>query len=76
LFATVGASGSSSTLAVFAACVHGVGIDYRAAACSRSGCRGQQLLVEPHWTVRRQHERPIFQAVRFFTVSLVAFGFT
>jgi dolichol-phosphate mannosyltransferase len=76
-FATVGASGYVVNLAVFAACVHGVGIDYRAAAVLAFMVSVvNNFWWNRHWTFDAKHERPIFQAVRFFTVSLVAFGFT
>ena len=29
-----------------------------------------------HWTFNARHEPPMFQAVRFFTISVIAFGFT
>jgi putative flippase GtrA len=76
-FACVGASGYVVNLAVFAACVHVVGIDYRfAAVVAFVVSVVNNFWWNRHWTFDAKHDHPIFQGVRFFTVSLLAFGFT
>ena len=76
-FGMVGASGYVVNLIVFAICVHGIKIDYRLAS-------GVAFLVSVvnnfwwnrHWTFDATEQHPAHQGVRFFAVSLVAFGFT
>jgi putative flippase GtrA len=76
-FATVGASGYAVNLVVFSACVHMFGIDYKvAAALAFVVSVGNNFWWNRHWTFDAKHDHPIFQGARFFTVSLVAFGFT
>jgi dolichol-phosphate mannosyltransferase len=76
-FATVGASGYIVNLAVFAGSVHGLGIDYRAAAVLAFVVSViNNFWWNRHWTFDAKQDDPMFQAARFFTVSLVAFGFT
>jgi putative flippase GtrA len=76
-FAAVGASGYVVNLAVFAACVHLIGIDYRVAAVAAFVVSVvNNFSWNRHWTFDAKHDQAIFQAARFFTVSLVAFGFT
>jgi len=76
-FAAVGASGYVVNLAVFAACVHLLGIDYHlAAVISFVVSVINNFWWNRHWTFDAKQDHPMLQAVRFFTVSLVAFGFT
>jgi putative flippase GtrA len=76
-FVTVGASGYVINLAVFALCVHGLAIDYRISAVFAFVVSViNNFWLNRHWTFGARHEHPMFQAVRFFTVSVVAFGFT
>lgn len=76
-FATVGASGYVVNLAVFAACVHLLAIDYRISAVIAFVISViNNFWLNRHWTFAAKHDHPIFQAVRFFAVSLTAFGFT
>jgi putative flippase GtrA len=76
-FVTVGASGYVVNLGVFAACVHGFGIDYRIAAVIAFVVSViNNFWLNRHWTFDAKHEHPMFQGVRFFAVSLVTFGFT
>jgi putative flippase GtrA len=76
-FATVGASGYVVNLGVFALCVHVVGIDYRLAALIAFVVSViNNFWLNRHWTFDARHEHPMLQGVRFFAVSLVAFGFT
>ncbi|MBV8953496.1 MAG: GtrA family protein [Solirubrobacterales bacterium] len=76
-FVAVGASGYVVNLAVFAAAVHMVGIDYRVAAVvAWIVSVVNNFWLNRHWTFDARHQHPVFQAMRFFAVSLVAFGFT
>ena len=76
-FGAVGASGYVVNLAVFAACVHLLGIDYRVSAVIAFAVSVvNNFWLNRHWTFDAKHEHPMFQGVRFFAVSLVAFGFT
>ena len=76
-FATVGASGYVVNLAVFAACVHLLGIDYRISAVIAFVVSViNNFWLNRHWTFDAKQDHPMFQAVRFFAVSLAAFGFT
>jgi putative flippase GtrA len=76
-FATVGASGYVANLAVFTACVHLLGIDYRLSAVIAFAVSViNNFWLNRHWTFEARHDHPIFQGVRFFAVSLLAFGFT
>jgi dolichol-phosphate mannosyltransferase len=76
-FATVGASGYVVNLVVFAGCVHLLGIDYRVSAVLAFIVSVlNNFWLNRHWTFGAKDEHPIFQGARFFTVSLVAFGFT
>jgi dolichol-phosphate mannosyltransferase len=76
-FATVGASGYIVNLGVFAGCVHLLSIDYRISAVIAFLVSViNNFWLNRHWTFAAKHEHPIFQAARFFAVSLVAFAFT
>jgi dolichol-phosphate mannosyltransferase len=76
-FAAVGASGYVVNLAVFAACVHLLKIDYRASAVIAFVVSVvNNFWLNRHWTFDAKHEHPMHQGLRFFAVSLVAFGFT
>jgi dolichol-phosphate mannosyltransferase len=76
-FAAVGASGYVVNLAVFAACVHGLGIDYRVASVLAFGVSVvNNFWWNRHWTFDARHGRPIFQGARFFAVSILAFALT
>jgi putative flippase GtrA len=76
-FVAVGASGYLVNLAVFAACVHLIGIDYRVSAViAFTVSVMNNFWWNRHWTFGAKQDHPISQAVRFFAVSLVAFGFT
>jgi putative flippase GtrA len=76
-FATVGASGYVVNLAVFAACIHVFGIDYRvSAAVAFLVSVTNNFWLNRHWTFDAKHQHPGFQAARFFTISLIAFAFT
>jgi putative flippase GtrA len=76
-FGAVGATGYVVNLAVFAACVHPIGIDYTASAVIAWVVSVlNNFVLNRHWTFAAQGARPFPQGVRFFTVSALAFGFT
>jgi putative flippase GtrA len=76
-FVTVGASGYVVNLAVFAACVHLLGINYKISAVIAFGVSVfNNFWLNRHWTFDAKHQHPMFQAARFFTVSLLTFAFT
>jgi putative flippase GtrA len=76
-FAAVGASGYVVNLAMFALCVHPLGIDYRiSAVIAYVVSVVNNFWLNRHWTFGARHEHPMFQAVRFFAVSLLTFAFT
>ncbi len=76
-FVTVGASGYVVNLVVFAICVHLLAIDYRLSAVIAFVVSVMNnFWLNRHWTFDARHQHPIFQAARFFAVSLVAFAFT
>ena len=76
-FATVGASGYVVNLGVFAGCVHVLGIDYRIAAVIAFVVSViNNFWLNRQWTFAARREHPIFQAARFFTISVLAFGLT
>jgi putative flippase GtrA len=76
-FAAVGASGYVVNLAMFAVCVHLLGIDYRISAVIAFVVSVvNNFWLNRHWTFGAKHDHPMFQAVRFFTVSLLAFALT
>jgi putative flippase GtrA len=76
-FGAVGASGYVVNLAVFAACVHLLAIDYHLSAVIAWAVSVlNNFWWNRHWTFDARREHPVLQAVRFFAVSLVAFGFT
>jgi putative flippase GtrA len=75
-FCGVGATGYVINLAVFAACVHGFGIDYRiAAGIAFLVAVTNNFLLNRHWTFDARAGHAGFQAARFLTVSAAAFGF-
>jgi dolichol-phosphate mannosyltransferase len=75
-FTCVGASGYAVNLAVFAASVHLLAIDYRlAAGIAFLVAVTNNFLLNRHWTFDARDGHAGFQAARFFTVSLAAFAF-
>jgi dolichol-phosphate mannosyltransferase len=76
-FAAVGASGYVVNLAVFAACVHLLSIDYRiASVIAFVVAVANNFWLNRHWTFDAREQHPAHQGIRFFIVSLVVFGFT
>jgi putative flippase GtrA len=77
-FGLVGGTGFVVNVAVYAACVHVAGIDYRVAfVLAWLVAVSNNFLLNRHWTFDAAAGSVRFQAVRFFAVSLVAaaFGF-
>ncbi len=76
-FGAVGATGYVVNLGVFALCVHGIGIDYRVSAVIAWIVSVlNNFWWNRHWTFSARHAHPFPQAMRFFAVSALAFGFT
>jgi putative flippase GtrA len=76
-FAAVGASGYVVNLIVFAVCVHAVGIDYRVAAVLAFMVSVvNNFWWNRHWTFSAREAHPVQQGLKFFAISLVAFGFS
>jgi dolichol-phosphate mannosyltransferase len=76
-FGAVGTTGYVVNLAVFALCVHAAGIDYRiSAVIAWIVSVLNNFWWNRHWTFRAREAHPVHQGVRFFAVSLLAFGFT
>jgi putative flippase GtrA len=76
-FGAVGAAGYVVNLAVFAACVHLLAIDYHLSAVIAWVVSVlNNFWLNRHWTFAAKQDHPMLQAVRFFAVSLVTFGFT
>ena len=76
-FGAVGASGYVVNLIVFAICVHGIKVDYRlASVVAFLVSVVNNFRWNRHWTFDAKEHHPAQQGLRFFVVSLVAFGFT
>jgi putative flippase GtrA len=76
-FAAVGASGYAVNLVAFAICVHAIKIDYHVAAVIAYTISVlNNFWLNRHWTFDAKHDHAGHQALRFFAVSLVTFGFT
>jgi putative flippase GtrA len=76
-FGAVGATGYIVNLAVFALCVHLVGIDYRVSAVIAWVVSVlNNFWLNRHWTFGAKQTHPVGQGIRFFAVSLVVFGFS
>jgi putative flippase GtrA len=76
-FGAVGASGYAVNLAVFAACVHLLTLDYRIAAVIAFVVSVvNNFWLNRHWTFGAKQAHPAVQGARFFAVSLLTFGFT
>lgn len=76
-FAVVGGSGYAVNICAFAACVHVLGIDYRISAVIAfviAVCNN--FWLNRHWTFGARHGQLGVQAVRFFAVYALTFGFT
>jgi dolichol-phosphate mannosyltransferase len=76
-FGAVGASGYIVNLVAFAVCVHGLSIDYKVASVIAFLIAViNNFWWNRHWTFDARNEHPVRQSIRFFTVSVVAFGFS
>jgi putative flippase GtrA len=76
-FGAVGATGYIVNLAVFAACVHAIGINYKIAAVAAFVVSVlNNYLWNRHWTFKTTKAHPVDQGLKFFAVSLIAFGFS
>ena len=78
-FVAVGASGYVVNLAIFAACVHLLAINYKIAAVVAFVVSvANNFWWNRHWTFMsaKAAAHPAQQGFRFFAVSLVAFGFS
>jgi dolichol-phosphate mannosyltransferase len=74
-FGLVGGVGFAVNLAVYALCVHALGFDYHVAAVAAWVVAVlNNFYLNRHWTFDARGGRARFQAMRFFVVSLVAFG--
>jgi putative flippase GtrA len=76
-FGAVGASGYVVNLVVFAVCVHLIGIDYRvSSAIAFLVSVNSNFWLNRHWTFSAREAHPMQQAIRFFTISVVVYGFS
>jgi putative flippase GtrA len=76
-FGAVGASGYAVNLVVFAGCVHLLKIDYKLAAVVAFVVSVLSNFVwNRRFTFPASDVHPVHQGLKFFTVSLVTFGFT
>jgi dolichol-phosphate mannosyltransferase len=76
-FAAVGASGYVVNLVVFGICVHALSVDYRIASVVAFVVSvTNNFWWNRHWTFAAKHDRAAEQAVRFFTVSVLAYAFS
>ncbi len=76
-FALVGGTGFVVNLAVYALCVHVLRIDYQVSAVlAWIVAVSNNFVLNRRWTFDARGGRVHFQALRFFVVSLVAFGFS
>jgi dolichol-phosphate mannosyltransferase len=76
-FAVVGGTGFVVNLAVYALCVHALGIDYHASAVfAWLVAVMNNFLLNRRWTFDARGGQMRFQALRFLIVSLIAFGFS
>jgi putative flippase GtrA len=76
-FGVVGGIGFVVNIAVYALCVHGLGIDYHlSAAVAWLIAVLNNFVLNRHWTFDAGDGRAHHQAARFLIVSLIAFGFS
>jgi putative flippase GtrA len=74
-FGVVGAIGFVVNLAVYALFVHALGVEYHiAAAVAWIVAVTNNFILNRHWTFDAREGQARFQAMRFFFVSLCAFG--
>jgi putative flippase GtrA len=76
-FGLVGGMGFVINLAVYALCVHALGLDYHLAAVAAWLVAViNNFVLNRLWTFDARAGRAHFQALRFLTISLVALGFS
>ncbi len=76
-FGMVGASGYVVNLAVFATCVHLFGIDYRlSSVVAFLVSVTSNFWLNRHWTFSAKEAHPMQQALRFFAISTLVYGFS
>jgi putative flippase GtrA len=76
-FGLVGSVGYAINIAVYTLCVRAFGIDYHLAAVAAWLIAVMNnFVLNRHWTFDARAGSAHFQAIRFFTVSLVALGFS
>jgi putative flippase GtrA len=76
-FGVVGGSGFVVNIAVYALCVHGVGIDYQVSSVlAWLVAVLNNFVLNRHWTFDAAAGSARLQGLRFFVVSLVAEGFS
>jgi putative flippase GtrA len=76
-FGVVGSLGFFVNIAVYALCVHAIGLDYRVAAViAWLVAVFNNFVLNRHWTFDAGGGQARFQAWRFLIVSLLAFGFS
>lgn len=76
-FGAVGATGYVVNLAVFAAGIHLLGLDYRfSAVLAWVVSVTNNFWLNRHWTFGARQAHPLRQAIRFFAVSAAVFGVT
>lgn len=76
-FVAVGASGYVINLAVFAACLHLLAVNYKLAAVVAFVVSvTNNFWFNRHWTFSARQAHPVQQGAKFFAISLVAFGFS
>jgi putative flippase GtrA len=74
-FAIVGGVGFVVNILIYAALVHGAGVDYHlASVLAWLVAVLNNFVLNRHWTFDASDGRAHFQAMRFFVVSLVALG--
>jgi putative flippase GtrA len=74
-FTAVGASGYVVNLATFALCVHGLGLDFRLAAClAFLVAVTNNFFWNRHWTFDARGGHAGRQAFRFLMISVAAFA--
>jgi putative flippase GtrA len=73
-FLTVGATGFAINIVVYAALVHGLGVDYRIAAVLSNGVAiSSNFVLNRLWTFSATHGRKLEQAPRFLVVNAAGF---
>jgi putative flippase GtrA len=76
-FGLVGGVGFVINVAVYALCVHALGMDYHlAAVMAWLVAVINNFLLNRRWTFDARAGRTHFQAIRFLAISLVALGFS